>query len=118
MKKTKCYSVRLHSLTRISPKCWKAEDFNGNTSLIPDSQLFGQDWEVQKSSAYWIAAWVLERSDLIYSHKKVGWYNPELDRVESPVHTIIERHVPERISPVENNIIPELKKLSNEKTKL
>lgn len=52
----KCYSVRLESLTRISDKCYKAKAFDGSEALIPESQVFGQDFEVVKSDAYWISA--------------------------------------------------------------
>ena len=56
--KTLCYSVRLESLTRISDKAYKAVAFDGSSDVIPASQVFGQDWDVQKSDAYWISAWI------------------------------------------------------------
>ena len=48
MKKTKCYSVRLESLVRISPKAFKATAFDGSSDIIPASQVFGRDFEVEK----------------------------------------------------------------------
>lgn len=60
----KCYSVRLQSLISISPKCYKATAFDGSEALIPKSLVYGQDWDVQKSNAYWIAAWFLEKEDV------------------------------------------------------
>lgn len=76
MGKIKCYSVRLESLTEISPKAFKAIAFDGSSAIIPKSQVYGNDYEVQKSDAYWIAAFVLENSDckLQYSRKKVQWF--------------------------------------------
>lgn len=70
---TKCYSVRLESFFSISPKCYKAVAFDGSEALIPASQHYGQDYDVQKSEAHWISAWILEKKDLQYSTKK--WTN-------------------------------------------
>lgn len=112
MPKTKVYSVRLQSLTSISAKCYKAKAFDGSEALVPKSVVFGQDWNVQKSDAYWIAAWFLEKEDvhLQCSFKKEGWFNPEKGTVEPPYHFEIEHHKPSIITPVENNFIEELKK--------
>ncbi|MFN3802467.1 hypothetical protein [Belliella pelovolcani] len=73
--KTKCYSVRLESMTPISPKCFKARAFDGSEALIPASQVFGQDWDVMKSEAWWISAWWLEKDDVSLQHssKKLKW---------------------------------------------
>ena len=68
--KTKCYSVRLESLVRISDKAYKATCFDGSSDIIPASLVFGADLDVQKSDAYWISAWILERKSLQYSAKK------------------------------------------------
>lgn len=101
MPKTKVYSVRLKSLTSISPKAYKATAFDGSSAILPKSQVFGQDYEVQKSEAYWIAAWILEQKDLQYSTKKGGWYNPRTGLVEPSIYIEVERHVPEKLDPVE-----------------
>jgi hypothetical protein len=76
-KKIKCYSVRLESLTDFSEKSYKAVAFDGSTAFIPKSMVLGEDYEVQKSDAYWIAAFILEKDDckLQYSSKKVKWFN-------------------------------------------
>ena len=72
--KTKCYSVRLESLDSISDKCYKAQSWAGSEAYIPKSVVYGQDWEVIKSDAWWIAAWWLEKNGSIqYSPKKVKW---------------------------------------------
>lgn len=112
MRKTKVYSVRLKNLTQITPKCWKAEDWQGNTYLIPDSQYFGQDYSVIKSEAHWIASWIIDKSDcnLQVSRKKIGWYSPQKGRVEPPVTITIEHHTPERHEPVSDNTITDLKR--------
>lgn len=99
--KTKCYSVRLESLVSISDKAYKATAFDGSTAIIPKSQEFGQDYEVLKSEAYWIAAFVLESKEgFQYSQKKIGWFNPDTHRIEPNITTIVEHHVPERIEPI------------------
>ena len=106
--KVLCYSVRLSSLTRISDKCMCATAFNGSEALIPTSQIFGQDYSVSKSEAYWISEWILQQKSLQYSGKKEAWFD-SVTRKMMPTYTI-EKHTPERVLPVENNTIEELKK--------
>ena len=106
--KTKCYSVRLKSLTDISPKCWKAEDFQGHEDLIPDSQYFGRDYDVQKSDAYWVSEWILEKKNIQYSHKKEAWFD-SVTRKMIPSY-VVEKHTPLKISPKESNSIKDLKR--------
>lgn len=110
MKKTKCYSVRLKSLTEISNLALRAADFSGNKCILPKSTVFGIDYDVIKSDAYWIAAWILEKKELQYSIKKEGWYNPKKGRVEPAIKVEIEHHIPKKIEPVSNNLITELKR--------
>lgn len=106
--KSLCYSVRLSSLTVISDKCYKATAFDGSEALIPKSQVFGQDYSVTKSEAYWISQWILKQKELQYSGKKEAWFD-SVTRKMLPTYTI-EKHTPERVEPVENNTIQELKK--------
>lgn len=93
--KTKCYSVRLESMRRISEKCFAAHSFDGREALIPASQVFGPDLDVSKSEAWWISAWILEKKDLQYSTKKVADFDSD-SRLRAPDVEIV-RHVPERI---------------------
>lgn len=76
MAKIKCYSVRLEMFSEFSEKSYKATAFDGSTAFIPKSMYFGRDYEVQKSEAVWIAAFILEKEDckLQYSSKKVKWF--------------------------------------------
>jgi hypothetical protein len=106
--KTLCYSVRLESLTVISDKCYKASAFDGSEALIPKSQVFGQDYSVTKSEAYWISEWILKQKSLQYSGKKEAWFD-SITRKMLPTYKI-EKHTPERVEPIENNTIQELKK--------
>lgn len=100
--KTKCYSVRLQSLVSISDKAYKATAFDGSTAILPKSQVFVADYDVQKSGAYWIAAFVLEQKEgFQYSEKKIGWFNTDTHRIEPNITTIVEHHIPERIEPKE-----------------
>ena len=82
--KSLCYSVRLSSLTAISDKCYLATAFDGSEALIPKSQVFGQDYSVSKSEAYWISEWILKQKDLQYSGKKLATF----DSVELVVLTM------------------------------
>jgi hypothetical protein len=109
MSKVKCYSVRLESLVSISEKCYKATAFDGSTALIPKSQVFGQDYDVSKSDAYWISAWILNQKELQYSEKKASFFNKELSHASNE-GIEIERHIPEEKEAVEVEPIAELVK--------
>lgn len=100
--KTKCYSVRLQSLVSISDKAYKATSFDGSTAIIPKSQVFGQDYDVQKSEAYWISAWILEQKGLQFSHKKLAWYNSETRRLTPHFDIEVIHHKPTKIEPTQS----------------
>lgn len=106
--KTKCYSIRLTSLVSISDKAYEARAFNGSTAIIPKSQVFGQDYEVMKSDAYWVSAWILEKKDLQYSNKKEAWFDSD-SRKMLPTYTVTH-HTPEQKEKLMSNKIKELKK--------
>jgi hypothetical protein len=96
MSKIKCYSVRLASLTRISDKCYRATGFDGSEDLIPASQVFGQDYDVQKSDAYFISAWILERKNLQYTDKKERWFDADSGQMLPTI--TVEHHKPKKIN--------------------
>lgn len=93
-----CYSVRLKSLEPISEKCYKAVAFDGSEALIPKSQVHGPDYDVEKSDAWWINAWILKEKELQYSKHKAGYYNPTTKQVEPESSKVITIHVPEEKS--------------------
>jgi hypothetical protein len=103
--KTLCYSVRLQSLYPISEKAYKAISFDGSEDIIPKSCVFGQDYDVIKSDAYWVAAWILPKKKIQYTSKKQCWFD-ESGRM-LPTYNI-EKHSPEKISPIADNTIKEL----------
>lgn len=105
--RTKCYSVRLQSLRQISPKAYIAEAFDGSEAIIPASCVFGADYEVQKSDAYWISAWILEKKSLQYSSKKVAWFDENGKKMPSQT---IKHHTPEEKEAVMSNEIETLAK--------
>lgn len=88
----RCLSVRLSSFTKVSDKAYKAKAFDGSSAIIPASQVFGQDYEVSKSSAYWIAEWVLKDKQIQYSNKKTAWFDSETRKRVPDI--IIINHVP------------------------
>lgn len=106
--KVKCYSVRLKNLERISVKAYKATCFDGSDGFIPASQVFGCDNDVQKSDAYWVSAWILEKSNLQYSGKKVAWFDSETRKM-LPSYTV-KNHTPSKQAPIESNEIDTLRK--------
>jgi hypothetical protein len=98
--KTLCYSIRLKSLVSISDRAYKATAFDGSEDIIPKSQVFGSDYSVGKSEAYWIAAWVLKKKTLQYSHKKQAWFDRETLKM-LPTKTI-RVHKPDYIKPIDS----------------
>lgn len=104
---TKCYSVRLQSLTQISEKCYKATAYDGSSDLIPASQVFGRDYEVEKSQAWWISSWILSKKNLQYSNKKEAWFGE--DGCKLPTCTVT-KHAPEKVPAVANNEQTDLKR--------
>lgn len=104
--KIKCYSVRLSDMYSISPKAYKAVAFDGSSDIIPASQVFGQDFDVSKSDAYWISAWILEKKSIQYSWKKEAWFDSETRKM-LPTYTV-EKHTPERVEAMADNMIDEL----------
>lgn len=105
--RVKCYSVRFRSFYQITPKAYKAESFNGRSCIIPASQVYDRDYEVFKSEAWWISAWILSRSCLQFSTKKEAWFDSET-RDKLPRY-IVEKHNPAFVEPVENNDIDALR---------
>lgn len=106
--RTLAVSVRLESLVSISDKAYKATAFDGSTAIIPKSQVFGMDYEVQKSNAYWISEWVLRQKEIQYSTKKTAWFDKETGN-KLPTYKV-EKHIPEERDAVECNTINELRK--------
>lgn len=104
----KCYSVRLQGLTSISEKAYKATGFDGSSAIIPKSQVFGQDYDVQKSEAYWIGAWILEQKELQYSKKKASFFDKGRADYIPETGVEIERHVPEEKEVIDIDPIAEL----------
>ena len=101
--KTKCYSVRLEGLVSISDRAYKAIAFDGSEDIIPKSQVFGQDWEVTKSEAYWISAWILEKKSIQYSSKKEAWFDTESGK-QLPTYEFT-KHIPKKVEKI--NIEPD-----------
>lgn len=103
-----CYSVRLLSLVSISDKAYKATCFDGTTDIIPKSQVYGRDWDVAKSEAWWISAWILEKKNLQYSTKKSACFDRETGKMLPVI--MVEKHQPEKVEALGSNIIDELRK--------
>lgn len=105
--RTKCYSVRVESMRKISDKAYAVRSFDGSEDIIPVSQVFGPDYDVQKCEAYWIAAWILPKKSIQWSGKKEAWFDENGTRL--PDYTI-EKHKPEKVEAKEDNEIKQLKK--------
>lgn len=106
--RTKCYSVRVKSIQAISPRAYKVSSFDGGEDILPSSCFFGQDYEVQKSDAYWIASWILEKKNIQYSTRKVAWFDSETRKM-LPEY-VVTHHTPTAVKAVESNEIKELEK--------
>jgi hypothetical protein len=95
MSKTKCCSVRLDMLCEISEKAYKATAFDGSEDIIPKSCVFGRDYDVHKSDAYWIAEWILAKKNLQYSCKKTAWFDDNGKML--PTYTV-SKHAAEKVN--------------------
>lgn len=94
------YSVKLESIERISPKCWKVRDVNGTEALIPDSQYLERDSE--REDSHWFSKWILERVNLKYDHK-IKKYKSFYATESSDINCYYEEkiiHVPEKLEPL------------------
>lgn len=107
--RVKCVSVRLESLVSISEKAYKATAFDGSTAIIPKSQVYGRDWDVLKSEAWWISCWILEQKpELQFSWKKTATFDKDSgDRLPE---TEVEKWKPVKVARLSDNTIEELKK--------
>lgn len=79
-----CSSVRLESLVKITERCYKATGFDGRSALIPASQIFGRDYTVCKSDAWWISMWILEKKKLQCSLKKTARFDSGSGKMVPP----------------------------------
>lgn len=107
MMKTLCYSVRLQMLVDISDKACKAIAFDGSEAILPKSQIFGSDYEVVKSEAYWISAWILKQKNLQYSTKKSAYFDENGRKLPS---VTVEHHVPQKEDKLSHNEIKDLER--------
>lgn len=98
--KLKYYSVRLESLVEISDKAYLANAFDGSSAIIPKSQVIGPDYEVQKSDAYWISAWILEKKTLQYSRSKVRYYDTETAEFLPTITNYVPKRVNKKTQPL------------------
>lgn len=95
--KTKCYSVRVKSIEPSrSGKAYKVTTFDGSEDWIPSQFIFGEDYEVGKSDAYWIAEWILEKKSLQYSDKKESYFD-SITRQQLP-NVVVKHHVPDKVN--------------------
>ena len=96
--KIKVISVRLKSLEKISEKAYLAKAFDGSSGIIPISQVFGSDNDIQKSEAYWINEWILQQKTIQYSNKKISYFDTISKKFIPQI--VIEKHIPEHKDPI------------------
>ena len=101
----KAYSVRIKSIKDISDKAVSIESFDGRKDIFPNSQILANDYDVSKSIAIWVSAWILEKKNIQFSKKKVAWFN---EIGEMLPQYKIKKHVPERKTPVKTEPAKEL----------
>lgn len=103
-RRTLCCSVRVAELKNISAKAVKITCHDGSSDIFPKSGIFGQDYEVLKCDAYWIAKWLLQKKSITYSDKKQAWCADD----GTVSHVSFVTHIPTYVEPKENNEIPSL----------
>ena len=106
MKLTKANKVRLSSWIQISPKAYKATDFQGNTDIIPKSQVIKEVLDGKEGSTVWISSWLLSKKSLVYGSKTALF--DEKGRERKP--TKVEVHEPKKIEPQKIKEIEDLKR--------
>ena len=102
--KVKCYSVKIKELKDISEKAFKITCFDGSSDIFPKSAVYDIDDSRAAGNSIWIAAWILEKRNIQYSTKKVGYFNTETREIEHATRTIIKKHIPEKIEVKEASI--------------
>lgn len=100
-------SVRLESLVSISERAYKARSYDGSEDVLPKSCIFGKDYEVTKSDAYWIASWILPKKKIQYSTKKGAWFDEKGKKI--PEYSCV-RHKPNQVEPISNNSVKDLER--------
>jgi hypothetical protein len=100
--KWKHSTERAHLLVYHGKEVWLAK------KLCWDFQIAGNDLHAWATVPAWLFKEITGADiDEIYVEDGISGLREHYDAM---VQTIVEEHVPESISPVENNIIPELKK--------
>ena len=111
MSKLLAYSVKLKSLNSISEKAFLATSFNGLEDVLPKSQVFGRDYDVKKSDAYWISAWILEKKNIQYSGKKRAWIDKNTGNILPDFK--YKHHIPNQVNKLKIKHDQSLFKLPN-----
>lgn len=109
MSRTLCYSVRCAGIRKISPKAVLITSFDGSEDVFPKSQIFGVNYEVAKSEAVWVAAWILEKKSIQYSSKKAAYFDSESRKRLTDIQVIKHRAAPVEVSEEDRDEITELK---------
>ena len=107
-KQIKCILVKLSEIADISPLAIKVKDFNGNTAIIPKSQVFGYE-EGNGYEACWVSEWIVKQKHITFSHKHEAWFNTGTRKLSSQQKTVTH-YKPAAIAPVESNLIESLKR--------
>lgn len=98
-----CYVVKLKEVSSISPKAYKVEDYQGNTEIIPKSQMC-----FKRGNEWWCSRWILNRKSLVYSVKSIC--NVDFRNMREKPMITIETKVPEKIEFDGTRDIEELKR--------
>ena len=72
-KKTLCYSIRLSEYRPVG-EAYFLKAFDGSSCFVPKSCVLGEDFGTVKSSALWVASWILAKKNIQYSSKKQRWF--------------------------------------------
>lgn len=75
MGKILCYSVCVSSIVSVSSKAYLVTCFDGSKDIVPKSQVFGIDYGVKSSLAYWISSWILAKKNLQYTDKRKAMFD-------------------------------------------
>lgn len=99
-------SVKLNSVRSISEKAVIIETIEGDTAVIPKSQIMGFAKHPKGCECLWITEWILKKKNIRYSYNDKGYFLGK----EKIIFEEKEIHFPRMMVPVEDNIINELQR--------
>lgn len=92
-----CVKIKLSEIKSISEKAVRAKDYNGNSDVLPKSQIY-----YIGGNTYWVADFIARQKPFPYKYKSKAWVDFTTGR-EIP-QVIVENIVPVKIEPIKRDL--------------